>query len=232
MIETQSPEEAGKRGRRWGLATGAAVVAIASITLLVTMTIGNDQPEPEIPDFSQNETLVGEALTAAYHSGDNDLFLSLFAADAELEFSGAPGLFFGDTITLDRYREFLDNWSQPMNESWEWDACQRTGSAAGSSVVCEVEMTNDWFALMRQQPDRGWVIVQIDDGTITHWDHRGLRSPNDVTVSRFEDWTRQNHPSQAVHMWQSDRSVFPIFSEESAKLHLELGEAYFQEIFS
>ena len=115
-----------------------------------------------------------------------------------------------------------------MNERWAWVDCQRTGTGTDTPVQCQVRITNDWLELMAQEPDRASVTFRVEDGTIAQWDHRGLRSPNDVTVAEFEDWTRATHPDEAALMWQGEGSVFPIFTEESARLHLRLGEEYLE----
>ncbi len=227
-LEEMAVEEPRKR---WELV--AAPVLVIALVLIgfggIFSTMDGDRA-PVIPDFSRDLTLVGDALTAAHNSGDLDRFLSLFAADAQLEFSGAPGFFFEGTVSLTRYREFLESWSRVMNEQWEWLDCQLTGNTG--AALCQVRITNDWLELLFEEPDRARVTVQMVDGRVTQWDFRGLRSPNDLTVARFEDWTHQLHPILAATMWQSDGSIFPIFTEESARLHLQLGQEYMKQIAS
>ncbi len=172
---------------------------------------------------------MGEALTAASNSGDVDLYLSLFAADAEVAF-------FGD-VSLAEQREFVfGGWSQTMNERWEYVDCQRTGNAAAAPVLCQVRITDDWLKLMGVEPDRGRVDIQVVDGKITQWDFFGLSSPGDEPGARFEDWTLEHHPVEAALMWENITLnngvtvVVPIFTEESARLHLQFGEEYKQQI--
>jgi len=215
-----------KQGRRWvAAAATAAVVGVISLTVLGVLTNTDDVAAPVIPDFSQDVTLVGEALTAAYNSGDIDLYLSLFAADAELEFSHTLGII-GNTISVAEYRGLIAGWSQTLNAHWEWVDCQRTGNAVTDPTLCQVRITNDWLELVGQEPNRARVTIGVVDGMITLWDHRGLRSPGDEAVARFEDWTRRLHPVEAALMWDGEASVTPIFSEESARLHLQLGEEF------
>ena len=91
--------------KRWEL-----VAAPALVIVLVLIGFGgifssmDGNRAPVIPDFSRDPTLVGDALTAAHNSGDVDMFLSLFAPDAQLEFSGAPGFFFEGSVSLNQYR--------------------------------------------------------------------------------------------------------------------------------
>ncbi len=215
-----------KSRKRLGLVAAAAtVVAFVSVGVVVALTSGDDVAAPVIPDFSQDVTLVGEALTAAYNSGDIDLYLSLFAADAELEFSHTLGII-GNTISVAEYRGLIAGWSQTVNDHWEWVDCQRTGNAVTDPTLCQVRITNDWLELMGQEPNRARVTIGVVDGMITLWDHRGLRSPGDEAVARFEDWTRRHHPVEAALMWDGEASVTPIFTEESARLHLQLGEEF------
>ena len=214
-----------KPEKRWELLlVPVAVIALVWVGFAGILSNRNDERTPVIADFSQDLTLVGEALTAAYNSGEVDLFLNLFADEARLEFLGAPGFFSEGSVSPADYRVFIEGWSRIMNEKWEWTDCQRTGNTA--TALCQVRITNDWFELFFEEPDRARVTVEVVDGKVIQWDLRGLRSPNDVTVARFEDWTRQLHPDLAATMWQSEGSVFPTFTEESARLHLQLGEEY------
>lgn len=89
---------------------------------------------------------MGEALTKAYNSGDMDLLLGLLAADAQLEFLGAPGFFFERSVSPAEYRGFIEGWSRVMNEEWQWTDCQTTGNAA--TALCQVRITNDWLELL------------------------------------------------------------------------------------
>ena len=220
-----------KPWKHWGLVAAAtAVVAVVSVGVIAILTSGDEVAAPVISDLSQDVTLVGEALTAAYNSGDVDLYLSLFAADAEVKFGG-------DTVSLAEQREFvLGGWSQTMNERWEYVDCQRTGSAAAAPVLCQVRITDDWLKLMGEEPDRGRVDIQVVDGKITQWGVLFLRSPGDEPRARFEDWTQEHHPVEAALMWENSTddngltSVAPIFTEESARLHLQFGEEYKQQI--
>ena len=219
-----------KPRKRWGLVAAAAtVVAVVSVGVVAMLASGDDVAAPVIPDFSQDVILVGEALTAANNSGDVDLYLSLFAADAEVKF-------FGDTVSAEQREFVLGGWSQTMNERWEYVDCQRTGNAAAAPVLCQVRVTNDWLKLMGEEPDRGRVDIQVVDGKITQWDVFFLASPGDEPRARFEDWTLEHHPVEAALMWENltdDNGVTfvaPIFTEESARLHLQLGEEYKQQI--
>ena len=101
-----------------------------------------------------------------------------------------------------------------------------TGNAVTDPTLCQVRITNDWLELMGQEPNRARVTIGVVDGMITLWDHRGLRSPGDEAVARFEDWTRRLHHVEAALMWDGEASVTPIFTEESARLHLQLGEEF------
>jgi len=217
---------------RWVLVAAAVtVVAVVSFGDLAIPTSEDDAAPPLIPDFSEDVTLVGEALTAAYNSGDVDLYLSLFAADAALEFNAHRGLLV-EMLTLADYRESIGGWSRTMNERWQWLDCQRTGNVPNLPVLCQVRVTSDWLQLMAEEPDRGRVTLLVVDGDITQWEFRALRSPSDDAVARFEDWTRQHHPDEAAAMWAGDFSIVPIFTEESARSHLQLGLEFVTQVSS
>ncbi len=217
-------DAAARRPKIGWVLVAAAVTAVAVISFgdVAFLTSGDDAAGSVIPDFSQDVTLVGEALTAAYSSGDVDLYLGLFAADAELEFNAHRGPLV-EMLTLADYRESIVGWSQTMNERWQWVDCQRTGNVSNLPALCQVRVTSDWLELMAEEPDRGRVTLLVVDGGITQWEYRGLRSPSDDAVARFEDWTREHNPDEAAAMWAGGASIIPIFTEESARLHLQLG---------
>jgi hypothetical protein len=169
---------------------------------------------------------VGEALTIAHSSHDPELLLSLFADDARLQF------FTGD-FTPDEIRsgaamsgsagnfQYDRGWATVMNERYTYSSCQ----VNGDRVLCDLEVTSDWLAPLAP-PTPHTVAVQVRDGKIIDLVLAAVAGPDDDLRADFHRWTFENHPDQASLMWVADWSPVEILTEESARLHLRLGEEY------
>jgi hypothetical protein len=208
--------------RRWlvpALTAAAAVLAAFIIVLAVL-----DDGSPDVADFSEDPTLVGEALTAAYNSGDADIYLSLFATDAEVTFNSLPG-------SLEVMRAEYEDWDRIMNRSYEWSNCDDTISRVEGRVRCLAAITDPiWISPLLSGPWPAIINIDTADGKITRYDYRDMNTPNVVPLTEFRTWTREAHPEEAAVMWQSGTLPYPITSEESAQLHVDLGEEYVAQL--
>jgi len=216
-----------KMTRRWLVPAlaGAAVVILAIVVAFVAFG-GGDEPDVITPDFDSDPTLVGEALTVAYNSGDVDAYLGLFAEDAELRFNGGPS-------SLEDIRSGYQGWDRIMNRSSEWSECAPFGSSA-TAVMCRVAITDPiWINPLLGEPWPGRVVITTTDGEITQYDYSDRDTANRLALSAFKQWTFENYPGQsgAAVMWDPNTPLpLPRFTEESARLHIELGAEYVAQL--
>lgn len=209
--------------RRWLVPalTGAAAVLAAFIIVLVVFA-GSDG-SPDVVDFSGDPTLVGEALTAAYSSGDADVYLSLFAPDAEVIFNGLPS-------SLEVMRAEYEGWDRIMNRSYEWSNCLDTVSRVEGRVRCLSAITDPIWISPLPGPWPGITDIDTADGKITRYSYRDTDTPNVLAATQFRTWTREVHPEEAAVMWESGTLPYPVTSAESAQLHVDLGEEYVAQL--
>ncbi len=233
--------------RRWTVAAAAAFVIAVLIGVGAWLAFGGSGDEPDVidspipttgpyglPDFSSDPTIVGAALTAAQNAHDTEVFLSLFAEDAELRFreqvfspadirAGVELPFTGNNYQLDR------SWARIMNES-ESFSCEVNGDRA----LCDVTITSDWLdPLLPPIPYN--VAIQMQEGKLVMFWPSLSDDPADVMQEAFKVWTFENYPEEALLMWRDADSggaghATEIRTEESARLHLRLGQEYVAQL--
>lgn len=241
--ETQSAEPR-KRWRGPLIAVATAVVALLIVGAgFWILADGSreapvvDEPVPTtlVPELSSDLSNLGEALTAAHNADDPEVFLSMFAEDAELRFAN-------DVITPDEIRtqgpllggagHFQYNasyfiydrtWARIFNERYDYSSCQINGDRA----LCDMTVTTDYL-----QPLLGSIphtaAFQVRDGKIVVFVFSHKSDPSHDIPEDFQDWTQANYPEEAELMWVNDGQAIEVPTEESALLHLRLGEEYAQ----
>jgi len=194
----------------------------------------SDSPIPTtgpygLPDLSFDLANVGTALTAAQNTHDAEVFLSLFAPNAELRFGNQvvspDDLRAGVTLEDAGGRFHYDRaWARIMNEQEVYSSCE----VNGDRVICDLTSTSDHLKpLLPPIPDI--VAVQIVDGKITLFVVTGVADPSNDILSDFQAWTFENYPQEAALMWISPYFHSEVRNEESALLHLRLGEEYISQ---
>lgn len=233
-----SPMSKKPRRRRLAAAAVAAFLIATLVGLGGWLAFGGsddpnviDSPIPttgpyELPDFSSDVAHVGTALTAAQNTHDAEVFLSLFAQDAELRFGNQAvspdDIRAGVTLEDAGSRFHYDRaWARIMNEEEVYSSCE----VNGDRVICDLTSTSDHLKpVLSPIPDTA--AVQIVDGKITLFVVVGVDDPSNVILSDFQDWTLENYPQEAGLMWSSPSFPSEVRNEESALLHLRLGEEY------
>ncbi len=235
-MQTQTRPEtiaSAPRGRPgWIPALVAGLVAAVAITAVVIATSGGDSDPvagdgTAIPDFSTDLALVGEAVMIAQNNYDPELFLSLFAADAQLMFYNdvySPADMRDGAAIKDRFAghfAYDQTVARLVNEKQTYSGC----TVNGDRVLCDLAISSDVLkGLMPPVPHTA--AFQIQDGKIVLFVVSALAGPDDQIREDFHAWTFENYPEEAALMWEADWRPEPIFSEESARLHLQLGDEY------
>lgn len=169
-----------------------------------------------LPDFSADPALAPAALAAAHNSHDIDTYLSVFAEDVELSFYRTP-------VSLDYLRASV-GWAKAMNWIVEYSDCQ----VNGNRMACTVTTTSDWVS-PAFAPIASLAAIHVADGKITRLTFIDQQVPEVQQRRDFQKWTFENHPEDAAQMWTNrDNWPQPVFTEESAKLHLRLGAEYLE----
>jgi ABC-type amino acid transport substrate-binding protein len=229
------------RRRRLAAAVAAAVVIAALVGLGAWLAYGGggepdviDGPLPTtgpygLPDFSSDPVNVGAALTAAQNSHDPEAFLSLLADDAELRS-------YNDVVSPDDIRAgvvlgpagtrygYDRAWARVMNEE-EFYSCELTGDG----VICDLTSTSDHLEPILP-PIRELIAIQVRDGQITSMQVAGITDSGDAILEDFQAWTFEHHPAEAAVMWSTSNWAEETRTEESALLHLRLGEEYVAQL--
>jgi hypothetical protein len=225
--------------RRLGIAIAVGVFVFAALIGLGVWLAFADRSAPDViegpipttgpyglPDFSSDPVSVGAALTAAQNTHDPDVFLSLLADDAELRFGiqvvSPDDIRAGVTLTGAGGRYQYDRaWARIVNEEEVYSSCE----ANGKGVICDLESTSDHLKpVLPPIPDI--VGIQVLDGQITLFQVAGVADPSNDILSDFQAWTFENYPEEAALMWTMRNFPEEVRSEESALLHLQLGEEY------
>jgi hypothetical protein len=217
--DVESPTQ--PRGPRW---RGPLIAATAAVVALLIV----GAPTTLVPDISPDLSNFGEALTAAHNAADPEVFLGLFAEDAEIRLDNQaltpdevraagplPGM--GSNLQYDR------GWITTMNQRYDYSSCQ----VNGDRVLCDMTVTSDYLAPLLP-PDPHTVAAQVLEGEIVLFVVSGLFSVVDDIMADFQDWTQDNYPEEADLMWVNDWEAVEVPTEESALLHLRLGEEYAQ----
>lgn len=230
-VETIAPAQ--QTRRRWIPALVGGLVTAVAIVAVVVATGGEDSeplagqsPADAIPDFSTDLAAVGEAVMIADNAYDPELFLSLFATDAELRFGNdvfTPAEIRAGAEMTGAASHFAydQTVARILNEQQTYSSC----TANGDRVLCDLAISDDVLkGLMPPVPHTA--AFQIRDGKIVLLVVANVYGPDDEIRENFHAWTFENYPEEAALMWEADWRPEPIVSEESARLHLRLGEEY------
>jgi hypothetical protein len=219
---TRGPSIQSRRRGPLIAAAVAVIVLVVGATAAILTTRGGDDvttrlPESAaLPDLVAEPGRVGEALTVAHASGDTDVYVGLFADDAVLSIDGIA-------LSVEDLRTRYVGWDRVMNRRWEHSACEITDNKG----ICQVTMTDDWLTPLLDQPFTGEALVEVAEGEITVYHYLGALKGNQFELAgSFSAWTFLNHPDKAERMWDEYAPSYPIFSQESALLHRQLGEEY------
>jgi hypothetical protein len=186
---------------------------------------------PQSPtDLSPDLSNVGEVLTAAHNADDPEVFLRLFADNAEFQFFGSASLSPDDIRSgvllagAGGHYQYDRGWARVMNQRYEYSSCQVNGDRA----LCDMTAMSDWLQPL-YDPELHTIAVQLRNGQIVLLVVSNVDDPSDDTRADFQDWSQEHHPDEATRMWVHDWEPVEVRTEESALLHLRLGRQYVQE---
>ncbi len=229
-----------KRRRNWVPALAGATAVVAAAIVVVFVAIGGEQgPVAGVPDIRSDLSNVGEVLTAAHNAEDPEVLLGLFAEDAELQFFGrAPitpaDIRSGVMLTGPGSNYQYDRaWARTFNDRYEYSSCR----VNGDRVVCDMTVTTDYLQPLPLRDDAGrpldgfphTVAAQFRDGEIVLFVLSVVADNSYDIIGEFQDWTQENYPEEAALMWVNDWEPVEVPTEESALLHLRLGQEYVQQ---
>ncbi len=237
--DVESPTQ--PRGPRW---RGPLIAATAAAVALLIVGAGFwlfadgsreapvvDEPVPTtlVPELTSELSNFGEALTAAHNADDPEVFLGLFAEDAEFQAFGSGGLTPDEIRTAGplsgtaSHFQYDRGWTRIMNQRYDYSSCQ----VNGDRVLCDLTVTSDWLKPL-YGPEPNTIAAQVRDRKIVLFVISGVDDPTNDIRADFHDWTRENYPEEAELMWINDWEDVEVPTEESALLHLRLGEEYVQ----
>jgi hypothetical protein len=189
-----------------------------------------DEPAPTtvVPALSTDLSNMGEVLTAAHNADDPEVLLGLFSEDAELKLGGdaftpneiraegpLPGI--ADNYAYDR------PFARIFNDRYDYSSCQ----VNGDRVLCDMTVTTDYLKPLLGSFQFS-VAIAVQEGKIVQLNVAQTVDPIADLMFDFQDWTQQNYPEEAKLMWVSPANPDAVPTEESALLHLRLGDEYAQ----